>query len=191
MELWHRISIFFHMKNSNPWASLFFLLIFGVGIFYARWLRGRSESWRRNCSSSNNVFLYLSGISLWCHSFAGAVRTSFQQILCMALTSTGCEGSWLRTLSGIPWSSVRKNCNNCVGGCSGCSSAFLFIDVTSWSDIYIRSYNTGRSFDPILMKFTWLVRVHSWVNPIVFRNSRPNRTTDMGENVPPKPVFRV
>ncbi len=29
-------------------------------------------------------------------------------------------------------------------------------------DICIRSYDTGRSFDPIFMKFTWLVRVHSW-----------------------------
>ncbi len=34
----------------------------------------------------------------------------------------------------------------------------------------------------------WLVQVHSWVNPIVFGNNRPNRTTDMGENVSPKPV---
>ncbi len=58
--------------------------------------------------------------------------------------------------------------------------------------ICIRSYDTGRSFDPIFMKFSWLVRVHSsWVNPIVFGNNRPNRTTDVGENVPPKPVFRV
>ncbi len=55
----------------------------------------------------------------------------------------------------------------------------------------IRSYNTGLSFDPIFMKFTWSVRVHSWVNPIVFGNNRPNRTTDMGENEPPKPVSRV
>ncbi len=57
--------------------------------------------------------------------------------------------------------------------------------------ICIRSYDIGRSFDPIFMKFTWLVRVHSWVNSIVFGNNRPNRTTDMGENVTPKPVFRV
>ncbi len=27
------------------------------------------------------------------------------------------------------------------------------------------------------------------VNPIIFGNNRPNRTTDIGENVPPKPVF--
>ncbi len=58
--------------------------------------------------------------------------------------------------------------------------------------ICIRSYDTGRSFDPIFMKFTWFVRVHSWVKPIVvFGNNRPNKTTYMGENVPPKPVFRV
>ncbi len=55
----------------------------------------------------------------------------------------------------------------------------------------MRSYDSGRSSDPIFMKFTWLVRVHSWVNLIVFGNDRPNKTTDMGENVPPKPVFRV
>ncbi len=51
--------------------------------------------------------------------------------------------------------------------------------------ICIRSYDTGRSFEPIFMKFTWLVRVHSWVNPIIFRNNRLNKTTDMMENVLP------
>ncbi len=55
---------------------------------------------------------------------------------------------------------------------------------------YIRSYDAGRSFDPIFMKFTWLVRVHSWVSPIVFGNNRPNRTTDMGENVSTKTGVR-
>ncbi len=39
------------------------------------------------------------------------------------------------------------------------------------------------------MKFTRLVRVHSWVNSIVFGNNRPNRTTDMWENVPPNQFF--
>ncbi len=28
-----------------------------------------------------------------------------------------------------------------------------------------------------------------WVNSTVFGNNRPNRTTDMGGNMPPKPVF--
>ncbi len=55
----------------------------------------------------------------------------------------------------------------------------------------IRSYDTGRSFDLIFMKFTWLAQVHSWVNRIVFGNNRSNRTTDIGENVPSKPVFRI
>ncbi len=50
--------------------------------------------------------------------------------------------------------------------------------------ICIRSYNTGRSFEPISMKFTRLVRIHSWVNLIVFGNNRPNETTDMYENEP-------
>ncbi len=53
----------------------------------------------------------------------------------------------------------------------------------------IRSYDTGRSFDPIFTKFTWLMRVHPWVNPIVFGNNRPNRTTYMGENVPQNQYF--
>ncbi len=57
--------------------------------------------------------------------------------------------------------------------------------------VCIRCYAIGCSFEPIFIKFTRLVRVHSWVNPIVFGNNRPNRTTDMGGNVPPKPVFRV
>ncbi len=41
----------------------------------------------------------------------------------------------------------------------------------------------------ISWKFTWLVRVHPWMNPAVFRNSRPSRTADIGENSPPKPGF--
>ncbi len=53
----------------------------------------------------------------------------------------------------------------------------------------IRTHNTGRRFEPIFMKFTWLLRVHSWANPIVFGNNRSNRTTDMGKNVSAKPVF--
>ncbi len=52
-----------------------------------------------------------------------------------------------------------------------------------------RTYNTGASFELISMKFACLMRVHPWVNSIVFGNNRPHRTTNMGENVPPKPVF--
>ncbi len=33
------------------------------------------------------------------------------------------------------------------------------------------------------MKFAWLVRVHSWVNSIVFGNNWLYRTTAMGETV--------
>ncbi len=57
--------------------------------------------------------------------------------------------------------------------------------------VCIRSYDTCRSFDPIFMKFTWLVRAPSWVNHFVFGNNLPSRTTYMGENMPPKPVFGV
>ncbi len=34
-----------------------------------------------------------------------------------------------------------------------------------------------------------LVHVHSWVNPIVFRNKRPNRTTDMEKMCPQNQFF--
>ncbi len=70
---------------------------------------------------------------------------------------------------------------------------FYVKKISPWwkKSLCIRSYDTGSSFEPIFMKFTWLVRAHSWVNPIVFGNNRPNRTTDMGENVPPKLFFRV
>ncbi len=50
-------------------------------------------------------------------------------------------------------------------------------------------HDTGRSFEPIFMKFTWLMRVHTWVNSIFFGNNQSNRTTDIWENVPPKLVF--
>ncbi len=55
----------------------------------------------------------------------------------------------------------------------------------------VRTHDTGRSFELIFMKFIPLMRVHSWVNPIVFGNNWPNRTADMGKNVLPKLVFRV
>ncbi len=51
-------------------------------------------------------------------------------------------------------------------------------------------HDTGRSFEAIFMKFTWLVRVHTRVNDIYFfLNNQSNRITDMGDNVPPKLVF--
>ncbi len=55
--------------------------------------------------------------------------------------------------------------------------------------ICIISYDTGPRFEPIFMKLTQLMRVHSWLYPIVFGNNRPNSTTDMGENVPQKQFF--
>ncbi len=60
-----------------------------------------------------------------------------------------------------------------------------------YSYICIRLRDTSRSFEPIFMKSTWLVRVHPRVNPIGFGNNRPNRSTDMGENVPLKPIFWI
>ncbi len=39
------------------------------------------------------------------------------------------------------------------------------------------------------MKFADLMRVRPWVNPIVFGNHWPNRTTDTEEHVSPKTSF--
>ncbi len=33
--------------------------------------------------------------------------------------------------------------------------------------------DTGRSFEPIFMKFALLVRIHPWMNPIAFGNNQP------------------
>ncbi len=52
---------------------------------------------------------------------------------------------------------------------------------------YYYCHDTGHSFEPIFMKFTWLMRVHTWVNPIFFfffGNIWSNRTTDMGKMCP-------
>ncbi len=74
---------------------------------------------------------------------------------------------------------------------------FLVLEVPDYEsamliNLHIKEVTiTGRSFDPIFLKFAWLVRVHLWVNPIVFGNNRPNRITYMGGNVPPNPVSRV
>ncbi len=57
--------------------------------------------------------------------------------------------------------------------------AMLSYIIYLYINIRIRTHNTDCSFEPIFMKFTWLVRVHLRVNLIVFGNSQPNRTTDM------------
>ncbi len=52
-----------------------------------------------------------------------------------------------------------------------------------------RIHDTGASFELIFMKFACLMRIHPWVTVTAFGNNRRNRTTNMGENVTPKPVF--
>ncbi len=37
----------------------------------------------------------------------------------------------------------------------------------------IRTHDTGRSFEPIFMKFTWLALVHPWVNTVVLKTVGP------------------
>ncbi len=63
----------------------------------------------------------------------------------------------------------------------------IAIHINLWL-VYSSYYATSRSSRLIFMKFACLVRVHTWVNLIVFGNNPPNRTTDMGKNVPPKLV---
>ncbi len=73
-----------------------------------------------------------------------------------------------------------------------CVLQFTLKNDTSRFSAYNNYYcdHTDSSFEPIFMKFTWLVRVHTWVNPTMFfRNNQSTRTTDMEENVPPKLVF--
>ncbi len=55
--------------------------------------------------------------------------------------------------------------------------------------MYIRSYDTGHSFDPIFMKFTWLVRAHSRVDPSIFGNNRPNKSHIWGKMCPQNQFF--
>ncbi len=57
--------------------------------------------------------------------------------------------------------------------------------------LFTRTHDTNLSFEPIFMKFTWLVRVHPWMIPIVSENNQPCRTTDIRENVAPKPGFQL
>ncbi len=38
-------------------------------------------------------------------------------------------------------------------------------------------------------QFERIYAVQPWVKPIVFGNNQPDRITDIGENVPPKPIF--
>ncbi len=73
----------------------------------------------------------------------------------------------------------------------GCSSINIKNNTSRFSaNNNYYCHDTGRSFELIFMKFTWLVRFHTWMNPnFFFENGRFNRTTDMGENVPPKLVF--
>ncbi len=68
---------------------------------------------------------------------------------------------------------------------------FILKNDTSTSSAYNNYYchDAGRTYEPIFMKFTRLVRVHTRVTPIFFGNSRSDRTADLGENVAPKLVF--
>ncbi len=50
-------------------------------------------------------------------------------------------------------------------------------DLLSDNITCIRTRYADHSFEPIFMKFTWLMRIRPSVNLIVFGNYRPNRTT--------------
>ncbi len=55
--------------------------------------------------------------------------------------------------------------------------------------MYLQGYNRGRSFKPIFMNFTWLVRVHSWVNPTIFWKQLAQQNHRYGEKCAPKTSF--
>ncbi len=40
----------------------------------------------------------------------------------------------------------------------------------------MRTHDTGRSFELIFMKFTWLVRIYSWVNPLTIGSVHPSES---------------
>ncbi len=114
------------------------------------------------------------GVTFLAFTFLAIFRNEITTIL----TPSTSEGGEWRRRGWLRFSFLRPLITN-----PQCLYTYIFI--------CIRSYNTGRSFEPIFMKFTRFVRVLSWMTPIIFGNNRPNRTTDMGENVPPKPIFWV
>ncbi len=66
---------------------------------------------------------------------------------------------------------------------------YLLLDHVAYTYIIcIRTHDTGCSFEPIFMKFTWLVRLHSWVNPIVLETIGPIEPQIWGKCTP-KPIF--
>ncbi len=71
------------------------------------------------------------------------------------------------------------------------SAMFIYLFVyLLYLYICIRTHDASCNFERIFMKFTWCGFTHRWTL-LFFGNNRPNRTTDMGEAVPPKPAFRL
>ncbi len=93
--------------------------------------------------------------------------------------------AWDRRLTSVAINAVSPFL--CCFHISFCTSVYL--TCMTFAPPCIRTHDTGRNFEPIFMKFTRFVRVHSWLNPTVLVNNQPNGTTDMGENVPPKTSF--
>ncbi len=56
------------------------------------------------------------------------------------------------------------------------SAMIIYMNVCMCKNTRYRS-----QFELIFMKLTWLVRLHPWVNPIVFGNNWPDRTIDIGK----------
>ncbi len=69
------------------------------------------------------------------------------------------------------------------------SAMLIYLCVYIYINICIRGYDTGPSFDPIFMKFTWLVRVHSWVNPILLETIGPIEPQIWGKMCPQNRFF--
>ncbi len=84
-----------------------------------------------------------------------------------------------RVIHGSLWSYGRFHISHTVS-CPPCPEK-----IVQNNYLYARTYHTGASFELIFKKFACLMRA----NPTVFGDNRPNRTTNMGENVTPKILF--
>ncbi len=63
---------------------------------------------------------------------------------------------------------------------------FTLKNDTSRFSVYNNYYchDTDCSFEPILMKFTWLMRVHTWVNTIFLETIGPTEPPIWGKMCP-------
>ncbi len=86
-------------------------------------------------------------------------------------------------------------CRTCTTSTLGilCKYTHTSTDAHTYKNAQYRPkwHNTHYCFEPIFIKFTWLVWIHPWVKLTVFENNRLNRTTNIGDNVLQNLVLRL